>query len=101
MADVTTPFEPDIFAALGAESLPDEEKAALLARMFEVIQTRVFGRVYDMLDEGKRTELEQMLEAGHFEEVDDFLMESIPNLESMYQEEGKVLRQQLIVKFAA
>lgn len=101
MADVTTPFEPDIFAVLGADSLPDEEKAALLARMFEVIQTKVFKRVYQMLSEDDREQLLEMMETENFEDVDNFLLSHVPNLENMYQEEGRILRQELILSNAA
>ncbi len=90
----------DIFAALGAGTIPDEEKAELLGRMLEIVQTRVFDKVFDYLSEEQREKLMDLMEKGAPDDVDAYLSDKVPDFTGMFETEANMLRQELLIKFA-
>ncbi len=94
------PFDEDLFSALGIKDMPDEEKASLLARMLEIVQTRVFDKIYDLLSTTQQDEFVALLEDADPDVMQDYLQDHIPGYEKMYEDEGRILRQELILKLA-
>jgi|GEM_PF-6215352 len=105
MADTDTttnvPFEEDIFVVLGAQNCTDDEKAVLLARMVEIVQTRVMEKIFNRLSETEKDEFLRLLESASSDDMNDYLGQHVPGFEQMYEDEGKMLRQELILKLAA
>lgn len=87
--------EKTIFDAIGAGDIPEEEKGALLAKMMELIESRVITKVYDSLSEDKRKEMEKASEADDPRVLEQFLTNEFPNLEKMYTDEAERLKLEL------
>jgi len=103
MADTpspTIPFEEDLFVVLGAQNSSEDEKAILLARMIEIVQTRVMEKIYNALTEQEREEFMRLLESTDSDDVNTYVSQRVPNFQNLYEEEGRILRQELIVKLA-
>ena len=62
MSNTVIPFEEDLFTVLGMQDIPDNDKATLLARMIEIVQTRVFDKIYDILSGVQQEEFIALLE---------------------------------------
>ena len=95
--DVKNDAEKNIFELLGAEDISEEEKAALLTQMLDLIDTRVLDRVLEDLSEEERIELERISKEDNTEAFEKFIEEKVPNYEALYVEEAKKLRQQLVI----
>ena len=92
--------EDDIFAAMGAADIPDEEKGALLARMMDLVQSRSLLKIVDSLSESKKEELEKLVEGEDQAELESFLVQNVPSYEQIFTDEAKRLRQELTIEFA-
>lgn len=92
--------EEDIFDALGATDIPDEEKGELLLKILTLINQRVFMRVVDTLDQSKQEEFGIALENDDPSAVDAFLTANISTYPKMYEEESLKVRHQLIASLA-
>ena len=104
LADVLqkTAQEQDIFDALGAGNIPEEEKGALLSQILLLIHQRVFMRVMHTLPEDAVKKLEAEAEQNeasqsHLEEV---IEQYVPNYSELYEEEARKVRHELIAKVA-
>lgn len=94
--------EEDIFTALGASGIPDEEKGALLGQMIEIAQTRTLAKLIETLGEEEKAELEKIAEdeeAGP-EVLENFITQKVPEFPEIFTDEIKKLKQELIVKFS-
>lgn len=89
----------DIFAAIGAADLPDEDKGILLAKMLKVIQTRTLIKILDALPEEKDGELDKLVSGGDPDALEAFLNENVPNYSRFFEDEAKKLRQELEIEF--
>lgn len=97
--------EEDIFAAMGAADIPDEEKGALLARMMDLVQSRALLKIVDGLNDADKQELETIIDADENEgsdpnKLEKFLIEKVPQYEQIFLDEAKKLRQELTIEFA-
>jgi hypothetical protein len=90
----------DIFEALGAGNIPDEEKGELLAKMAEVVQTRTLLRIADELPPEKQEELQKFAEVDDPEGLEDFITQNVPDLENIFLDEAKKLKEELIIKLS-
>lgn len=80
-------FDADLLIALGLETLPDEEKVAIVDKMTTTVQKAVVGRLYDQLSEEQRTQMEQILENPQPEALNEFLSTNVPNFPDLVKEE--------------
>ncbi len=90
----------DIFEALGATDLPEDEKGALLGKMIEAVETRVLTRIIELLPEEEAKALNKFAEDDDFESAQKLMTEKVPNLEQIYKDETEKLRNELIVDFS-
>lgn len=90
----------DLFAALGASDIPDEDKGALLAKMLDLVQSRSIVKIYDRLSEEKQKEMEDLSDKEDPDILDNFLQENVPDFEQIFINEAKKLRQELTIEFA-
>lgn len=100
LSQAKTKAEEDIFAAMGAADIPDEEKGALLARMLDLVQSRSLLKIVDKLSDEKKDELEKLSEQEDATELESFLIKSVPEYEQIFIDEAKRLRQELTIEFA-
>ena len=77
----------DLIKKLGLENATTEEKNKILVQLTESLFKRLMARVYQNLDEEKKTELERLVSAGDEKRLNDFLLLHIPNLDQIRQEE--------------
>lgn len=84
-----------ILTLLNLDYLPDEKKAALLDKMVEVVNQRLFLRIGEKLSPDKKEVLLKILENGQDGEVENFIAENIPDFLQILEEEILKLKQEL------
>jgi hypothetical protein len=95
-------FSEDLFEALGAGNIPEEDKAILLLQIIEVVQTRVLNKAYDALNDEQRQKLGELMESDQEgEKIEEYLLEAVPTYYQMFEEEAKLLRRQLVSRMVA
>lgn len=75
----------DLSKELGLDTLPENQRVELEAKMAEVLEDRIMTSVFMSLSDDDKMELEEKL--GTDNEVMGFLKEKIPNLEILMAEE--------------
>ena len=80
-------LEKGLIELLEIESLPDEDKAAILDQATEIVLGRIFLRVDDSLAEQDKEEFGKLLDAKDTDKVFEFLSAKIPNLPQIMEEE--------------
>ncbi len=82
-----------IIEILGIGALPEEKQGEVLMRIGTIIFQEVVARVFDVLSEGDRAELEKKFDSdAGFEEVFGFIREKVPNLDAIVEEEASRFR---------
>lgn len=71
------------------------EDSDLNSRIINLILGRVFKKVYVSLDEESRKQMENVFCSGSEEEKQAFIKNSIPNLKTLFKEEGKNIEQEI------
>lgn len=100
LGNLTQDEQKDIFEALGASGIPEEEKGALLAKMAEVVQTRTLLHIVENLPPEKQDELQKISETGSPEDIEEFITQNVPDFEKIFLDEAKKLREELIIKLS-
>lgn len=85
----------NIISALGLEALPQEEKAAMIEKMTDLLMKRVMLRVMDELSDEVLAKMPK--EGSNPEELVSFIAENVPTYDAIMQEElvklkGEVLK---------
>jgi len=75
---------------LGLESLSQEEKEKIIARFGESLFKRMMFRVFQLLSEEDRKDLEA-LQGGDEGKINKFLAEKVSNLDKIREEESMAL----------
>ena len=88
-------MEENIINILGIQSLPAEEKAAMVAQMTDLIEKRLLIRILDSLSPEKKTEYEQLLDKEDGEAANKFLQDNVPTMGDWLMEEIGSLKQEL------
>jgi hypothetical protein len=84
----------NIIGLLGLESLPDNEKQAMLEKMTELIQKRLMLRVMDVLSE---EDAKQMADVEkNPQEILALIAEKVPNFEDLVKEEVVKLKEEML-----
>ncbi|KKR08590.1 MAG: hypothetical protein UT32_C0001G0110 [Parcubacteria group bacterium GW2011_GWC2_39_14] len=94
MATSQNLLEENIISLLGLESLPNEEKAAILDKMTELIQKRTMLRVVEMLSEEDAQTLANTPMAPA--EMVAFAAEKVGNFENILMEEILKAKQEML-----
>lgn len=84
----------NIIALLGLESLPNEEKAAMLEKMTELVQKRVMLRVVESLSEEDAQTLANSQMSPT--EMVAFAAEKVGNFENIVREEILKVKQEML-----
>lgn len=85
----------NIIRILGIESLSDERKIALLNKITDLVQQRIFVRILTLLPDDKKAELLLATEQKNEEAAGALLAEHVPNLAEMMEEEIVRVKQEL------
>ena len=93
-------FKDDIFSALDAGDISDEEKGALMAKMADLVDSRTLDRVLDRLSGEDKAELEKIADNDDTDAFDKFITEKVPDYSAIFEEEAGKLRQELIIDLA-
>lgn len=80
-------MEKGLIELLEIESLPDEEKAAILDQATEIVLGRIFLRVDDELKGDDRNEFDKLLDGKDADKIFEFLSAKIPALSQIMEEE--------------
>lgn len=80
----------NIISLLGIEGLPDEQKIAIVEGMSQLVQERLLLKIMGILSEKDRNELLRLLDVQNQPEIDEFLQQHVPHMESLW--EAEVLR---------
>jgi len=89
--------EKDLFEAIGFKDLSDEEKAALLGKMMKLIEVRTLNKILDSLTPEQDEKLKN-LDQENPDALEAFLQEDVPDYESLFYDEAKKLRQELLIE---
>lgn len=95
--DVKLKFQDDIFSALNASEITDEEKGALLVKMLDLVDSRCLDKVLDRVDEAARKEIEKIVEDDDAAAFEQFIEKNVPDYAELYENEAEKLRQELII----
>lgn len=77
-------LEKDIISLLGLENLPENEKAALLAKMADLVFSRITTRILDILSEEDQKKFDELLKKkASQEKINEFLGSRIKNLDEI------------------
>jgi len=89
--------EKDLFEAIGFKDLSDDEKAALLAKMMKLIEARTITKILDSVTPEQSEKLKNLSEDDP-DALENFLQKEVPGYESMFYDEAKKLRQELLIE---
>ena len=84
----------NIIGLLGLESLPEAEKAEMVAKMTDLVQQKVIFRVMDMMTEEEQAKMAEM--GSDPEGVIAFIVAKVPNFDQIMQEEIVNLKKELL-----
>ncbi len=85
----------NIISMLGLQSLPDDQKAAVVERVSTVVQKRVMMRVFESLSESQQQEFGNLLETGDDTSLQEFLDRHAPELPLWLEEETLAVKKDL------
>ena len=89
-------LEKDIIELLGLDNLPEDKKAALLAKMAETVLNRISLRILDQLSDADQKRFNALLKQKTADaEIDQFLKSKIKNLDEMRMAEILRFKQEL------
>jgi len=89
-------IEKDIISLLGLENLPEEEKTVLLAKMTEIVTSRITLRVLDILEEADKKKFDVLIKKNASpEEVNKFLTSKLKNLDAIQTAEILKFKQEI------
>jgi hypothetical protein len=80
---------------LGIENLPEEQKADLIAKANELVQTRVLTRVFESLPKDKQEGLSSLIESGDEISITNFINHNCPDFQKWMTEEVLKIKEDL------
>lgn len=85
----------NIINILGIQSLPEEQKLALVEKISELVQKRLLLRVLDSLSLEKREAFEQLLTSNNQAGLEQFLQTDVPQFAVWFEEELKKIKEEM------
>ena len=89
-------IEKDIFVLLKAENLPEEQKAALLAKMTDEVNLRILIKVDELLTEKAKDKLRKILDEGESEDLSAFFVENNIEIDRLFAEIALQLKAEVV-----
>lgn len=88
-------LDDDFLRELGLGALPDEEKKAMLAHVYETLQMRVGIKLTERMTDAQLDEFEGLLDGGDEPGALHWLESNFPNYKQVVAEELEKLRQEI------
>ncbi|MBU2542480.1 hypothetical protein KJ785_02900 [Patescibacteria group bacterium] len=88
----------NIIDLLNLGQLPKPQQAILLDKMTDIINQRLLSRISDSFDKDKQKELERFLDQGTEQELEDFIIKSVPDFLDILTEETLKLKNEVLGK---
>lgn len=85
----------NIIALLGIRNLPDEKKIQIVEKVSELVQKRLFARVLESLDSGKKEVFMALLSGSNQEGLSQFLESNVSEFPAWIEEEVVKLKSEL------
>jgi hypothetical protein len=85
----------NLIKVLGIERLPDDQKLRILEAATNLVEQNLMLRLYDVLPEPKRDELNQKLEANDPQSLNEFINKEVPNFSEWVVEETTKVKDEL------
>jgi len=85
----------NIISMLGLQSLPDEQKTALLERATDIIQKSVTLRILQLIPENKKEEFVNATAQGNNDLVSQHIAQYAPNFQDILAEEIVRVKQEM------
>jgi hypothetical protein len=89
-------LDQDILEIIGGKDLQQEKKDELYERMAKTVQNRSIVRVYDLLNEDERNQLDELLEANDNNRLNEFFKSHNIDLAKILLEEAIVYKTEMI-----
>jgi len=86
----------NIFDLMGFTGIDDKKKEELVKTMVDTIRGRVLARIYDMLDETGRNDLERISEKAENDKLEEFFKSHNIKYEEMMAEEALIYKAEMI-----
>lgn len=91
----------DLFTALGAADIPDEEKGMLVMKIVDLAQGRVLIDAMEELSEEDRQALDKLANADESVAIEAFLLEKFPDYTTRLEKAIAEVRDKLLAEFSA
>ena len=89
-------FDDQFFKAIGLENASAEHKAQLTEKLAEMVQTRVAGRLAEVLTEDQVDHFTGLIDAGQEDEAFTYLEDNCPEYAALLQEEFEAVEELLL-----
>lgn len=86
----------NIIKLLGVESLPMEDRQAIVENATELVETRVLARILGMLSDAKKNEFGKIVESADTDAVSRFFEENNIDYVALTEEEIEGVKQELL-----
>lgn len=90
----------DLFDAINASDIPDEEKGILVAKLIEVAQSMVLTEILEIFSPEQKNQLDQIAEDGSNEDLEDFIDQNVPDYDERFRRAVLSLKRDLIKALA-
>jgi len=92
-------IDKDLLELMGAQNMPEEQKAELYQKMSDTVQNRVFARVDDALDEQGKQEFSRLLDEGDSNKINEFLQGKGIDVNKLLVEESLTYKMEMMSLF--
>lgn len=86
----------DIIEALGLNNLSPEEKDNLISQMSDIVSNKIILKVINKISGEEANELNNYLEEGDMNKVDNFLNEKVPDFSDIIQSELNIFQGEML-----
>ena len=85
----------NIISILGIETLPDEQKLAIVEKVTALVEKRLLVKIFESLDSLRQNDFSELLEKSDQAALQDFLERNVPNLNQMAEQEITAVKGEL------
>ena len=88
-------FDKDVLELIGGQNISQEEKEKAYLQMAETVQNRTIARIYGELSEADGKELDQLIDTGDQQKVDEFLQSKNIDMTGYLVKEAIIYKMQI------
>lgn len=98
-SNVVQTAKDDLFSAIGASDLPENDKVILLNKMIGMAQDRAITRLAEESSPEEQKKLEEIAAKDEPDALEEYIEQNLPKFQQIFQEEVLKIRDALIAKF--